>query len=95
MYKKYKTIGIDLDNTVWNLGETVVNQINKKYNLNIDYNDCPYNLDATFNQYPQITDDINDLYYDAIAYVIFTYENDDATAICDVLCKYLYGNFRN
>ena len=29
MYKKYKTIGIDLDNTVWNLGETVVNQINK------------------------------------------------------------------
>ena len=69
MYKKYKTIGIDLDNTVWNLGETVVNQINKKYNLDIDYNDCPYNLDETFNKYPQITDDINDLYYDAIAYV--------------------------
>ena len=46
------TIGIDLDNTVWNLGETVVNQINKKYNLNIDYNDCPYNLDETFDKYP-------------------------------------------
>lgn len=69
MYKKYKTIGIDLDNTIWNLGETVVNQINKKYNLNIDYNDCPYNLDEVFDKYPQITDNINDLYYDAIAHV--------------------------
>lgn len=87
MYKRYKTIGIDLDNTIWNLGETVVDQINKKYNLNIDYKDCPYNLDEVFNNYPQITDDINDLYYNAIPNVK-VYE--DALTVIEYL-KHEYG----
>lgn len=57
------TVGVDLDNTFWNLGETVVKMLNQKYDLNVKYEDCPYNLDTVFSQFSQFDTDINDWYY--------------------------------
>lgn len=60
------TVGIDLDNTLWNLGETVVDMLNDKYNLDVKYEDCVYDLDAVFSKYEPYKHDnpnINDWYY--------------------------------
>lgn len=59
-------IGIDLDNTLWNLGETVVDMLNDKYNLDVKYEDCVYDLDVMFSKYDVYKNDnpdINDWYY--------------------------------
>lgn len=44
------TVGIDLDNTVWALGERALELLNEMYHANIPFDECEYNIDKTFSK---------------------------------------------
>lgn len=60
-------IGIDLDNTFWNLGEATVELFNLRYRQKLNYKTCNiYDLDVIFNKIISGSGDyIEDLYYEA------------------------------
>lgn len=79
------TVGIDLDNTIWALGERALELLNEKYHTNIPFDECEYDIEKTFKRnVVAYNDDINDYYYNA-AYdaKVYPYAQDVINAIED------------
>lgn len=77
------TIGIDLDNTFWNLGETALGILNDRYGYSCDYNYLySYNVEMA---HPDFTrEDIDKIYYEA-AIVCKPYDNA-VNIVYDLMC---------
>lgn len=78
-------IGIDLDNTIWNLGRTAVDILNYRHRLSVKYEDCDYDLYKTFSKYVSLSkDDVEDAYKEAALYAnIYPYATQVINALSE------------
>lgn len=58
------TVGIDLDNTFWNLGETALDILNKKYGYNINF-DTLYSYDVSMGHPDFRQENMDEIYLEA------------------------------
>ena len=67
-------IGIDIDNTLWNLSETTINILNNRYDLNVKHEECEYDLLKTFRKYVSIDNELMEYLYKQAAYFAIPYD---------------------